>query len=177
MADDELLLRAQRFDVIRRGCATAEGSEVHREFVVHPGAVVILGLLDGNAEGRQVVMIHNYRHAVERELLELPAGTLEPGEEPLHCAVREFEEETGYRAAHIEPLAQFYVSPGILTERMHVYVATDLSEGCRNLDDGEHIRVEPMPLADAYARIADGAIQDAKTIAALLLYRMTQERR
>ena len=176
MIPDETLLTTSRFSVIRRHDTTPDGRAFHRDIVVHPGAVVILPLLDADSDAPRVVMIHNYRHAIQRELLELPAGTLEPGEPPPACAARELIEETGYRAARIEPFTQFYASPGILTELMHIFVATDLTPAEAQPDPGERIRVEVLGLEDAYARLHDGAIVDSKTIATLLLYRTRRTR-
>lgn len=159
-------MRTAKFTVERREYEIPERGLVQRELVVHPGAVVIVPLLSGDT----VVMIRNYRFAVDAELLELPAGTLEPGEGPLACAAREVEEETGYRAGRIEPLCEFYTSPGFIDERMHAFVASELIPVGQKLDETEQIRVQPMPLADALAACTDGRIVDGKTIAALLVY-------
>ena len=110
--------------------------------MVHPGAVVVLPLLD---DGR-IVMIHNFRHTMEEELLELPAGTLAPGEPPIDAARRELSEETGYAAGSVEPFITFYTLPGICTERMHAFIATDLRAGEQRLEPGEQIRVEIVDL-------------------------------
>jgi ADP-ribose pyrophosphatase len=134
--------------------------------VVHPGAVLILPLL---ADG-QVVLIRNYRYSADAELLELPAGTLEPPEAPVACAARELEEETGYRAGRLEPLCAFYTTPGFTNEFMHAFVATDLTPTAQRLEATEQIRVEIMPLDAALEASVDGRIVDAKTIAALQVY-------
>lgn len=162
----ETLLKARRFTVERRQVPLPDGRTVDRELVVHPGAVLILPVRpDG-----QIVLIHNYRFAVGAELLELPAGTLEPNEEPIACAAREVEEETGYRAGRLEPLGEFYTTPGFTDELMHAYVAYDLTETAQNLDDSEQIRVTALPLDEAVRAATDGRIIDGKTIAALLMY-------
>src|SRR5262245_33553109 len=131
----QLLLRTSKFDVERRKLVRPNGREVTREVVAHPGAVVLLPLLD---DGR-IVMIRNFRHAVDEELLELPAGTREPDESAETTALRELEEETGYRAARVEALFEFFPSPGVLTELMQVYVATRLMPTRQNLQGGEEI--------------------------------------
>ena len=147
----------------------ADGQERAYEIVAHPGAVVILPLLNGE----RCVMIRNYRPAVERELWELPAGTLDmPSEEPAAAALRELEEETGYRAGKLTPLCEFYSSPGILDELLRAFVATDLTKTQQNLDPTEQIRVEPMNITEALAMIRDGRIVDGKTIATLLRWNM-----
>jgi len=102
-----------------------DGRPYRRDVVLHPGAVVILPLLDGE----RVVLLRNYRHAVGGTLWEVPAGTLEPPEPPEACAVRELIEETGYRAKKWRKLAEFYPSPGILSERMYLFAAEELTPG------------------------------------------------
>ena len=166
MSDAEVLLKTGRFTVIRREYATPDGCKHVRESVQHPGAVVVLPLL----EDARVCLIRNYRHAVEQTLVELPAGTLEPNEDPIRTAARELEEETGYRAGAIEPLCQFFMSPGILNERMHVYLATGLTPGPSRLEPGEQIEPLLVPWSEALAMAEDGRIQDAKTLVALFFY-------
>jgi ADP-ribose pyrophosphatase len=109
--------------------------------------------------------------AVGETLIELPAGTLDhPGEEPLECARRELAEETGYRAARLEKLIDFFVSPGILRERMHLFLATELTPGTTDLDAGEQIEKLVVPWHEALAMVHDGRIHDAKTLVSLLYY-------
>lgn len=142
-----------------------------KETVEHPGAVVILPLLD---DGR-VCLIRNRRVAVGETLIEIPAGTLEPGEDPALAAVRELEEETGYRAARWEKLLEFFVSPGILNERMHLFAARDLIPGDQALDAGEQIEPLLVPWDNAMALLRGGEIRDAKTIIALLWWDRVRE--
>ncbi len=168
---NEILLHARRFHVERREVDVPGRGIVSRELVVHPGAVCIIPLLDAQT----VVMIRNYRFSVDSELLELPAGTLEPREPPETCAARELEEETGYRAGRLEYLGRFYTSPGFTNELMHFYVAGNLTVGPQRLDATEQIRVQPMAVADALAACHDGRIIDGKTIAALLLWHDRQK--
>jgi ADP-ribose pyrophosphatase len=163
---EDLLLTAKRFRVVRKTRTTAKGETDTREIVRHPGAVVLLPLLD---DGR-VVLIRNYRMSVDQTLIELPAGTIDPGEDPLETARRELTEETGYRAGSIELLTSYYPSPGILDERMRVYVAKGLVPGRPEPDVGEEIELLPATWDDALAMIGDGRIEDAKTIAGLLYY-------
>ena len=158
------------FSVERRAYArdgTASGAaSVTRDVVVHPGAVTVLPVL----EDGWLVMIRNYRYATECELLELPAGTLEPDESPERCALREVEEETGYRAQRVEPLCEFYTTPGICTERMWAFVARGLTETRQNLQGDERIRVVVMPPDQLRRMLVAGEIEDGKTIAALGTY-------
>ena len=147
-----------------------ESEETHkrhrREVVAHPGAVLILGFIDDDT----IALIRNRRYAVGQTLIELPAGTLEKGEDPMNCAGRELLEETGYLAGRIKPLMTFYTSPGILSERMYVFAAYDLQKQQTALEEGEDIEVLPVAWAEAIAMTGDGQIQDGKTIATLLWY-------
>ena len=167
MKSRELLYSGPLFDVARVTFEGQGGANVVRDVIEHRGAAVILPLLD---DGR-VVMIRNVRHAVGKVLWELPAGTLEAGEAPEACAEREVEEETGYRAGTLVPLTAFFASPGILNERMHGFLATDLEQTRQSLDHDEEIEVFPIPQWQVRDMIKDGHIEDAKTIA-LLLYWM-----
>ena len=162
----EMLFKGKRFNVERVVQTTPDGIEHVREIVRHPGAVTLLPILD---DGR-ICLIENYRAAVERSLVELPAGTLEPGEDPAVTAHRELAEETGYRAERIELLATFYMSPGILDERMYLYLATGLTLGTTALEPGEEIRPLPTSRQEALEMARDGRIQDAKTLVGLLYY-------
>jgi len=167
MKSRELLYSGPLFDVARVTFEGQGGADVVRDVIEHRGAAVILPLLD---DGR-VVLIRNVRHTVGKVLWELPAGTLEAGEAPEACAAREVEEETGYRAGTIVPLTEFFASPGILNERMHGFLATDLEPTRQSLDHDEEIEVFPIPQWQVRDMIKDKHIEDAKTIA-LLLYWM-----
>jgi len=160
----EVLLTASKFRVVRETIATPGGKTKTREIVRHPGACVILPLLD---DGR-VCLIRNWRVAVNQTLIELPAGTLEPPEPPAETAKRELIEETGYRAQKIELLHAFFLSPGILDEKMHLYLATGLTAGETALEEGEEIENLLVPWDEAIAMIFRREIQDAKTIVGLL---------
>jgi ADP-ribose pyrophosphatase len=172
MNPPETLLETSRFRVVRQRYRTRDGREHQREIILHPGAVTILPLVGDD----QVCLIRNYRPSVDQTLLELPAGTLEPGEDPKLAAERELEEETGYRAQLIEPLHELYMSPGILRERMHLYLATGLESGQQHLDAGEQIDWVVVPWREALAMTQDGRIQDAKTLVGLLFYETWRRR-
>jgi ADP-ribose pyrophosphatase len=152
--------------VEKRAYARPGETPITRDVVVHPGAVVILPVLDE----RRIVMIRNYRYTVEQELWELPAGTIEAGEEPYDAARRELEEETGYRARRMKTMMSFFTSPGILTERMHAYLATDLTPVGQRLQGGERIVVEAVDIGIVRDRLLKGAFLDGKTIAVLGRY-------
>ncbi len=150
-----------RVDTVR----IPNGTETIREVVEHPGAVVIAAI---DFDGR-VLFVKQYRHAVGRELLELPAGTLERNEPPETAARRELKEETGYTAGRWELLTSFFSSPGILTEEMHVYLARDLAEGTVEPMEDEDLRLEQVLLSEALKQVGSGEIVDAKSIVGLLL--------
>lgn len=143
-----------------------DGRPVCREVVHHPGAVLVVPRLD---DGR-LVLIGNQRVAVGERLLELPAGALGRGEDPAVAARRELEEETGYAAGRMEPLGEFYTSPGFCDELMRAFVADRLSPVARRLEPGEDIELHPVPAEEALAMIDDGRIRDGKSIAALLMW-------
>ena len=141
------------------------GRETRREIVEHSGSCAIVAIdSDDN-----VLLVRQYRKPVERELLEIPAGTLEPGEDPLGCARRELEEETGFSAGSWERLSYLYTSPGFCTEGMHLFLATDLMPSSGEAEADEDIELVRVPLAGVADLIASGDICDGKSIAGLLL--------
>lgn len=161
---EEELLVGSRFRVVRATHETPRGVRV-REIVRHPGAVVLLPILD---DGR-VCLIRNFRLSLGRTLLELPAGTLEPPEPPAATAYRELIEETGYRATEVRLLQTFYPSPGVLDEKMYLFLATGLTAGPAAPEVGEELENVLLPWDEAIARVLAGEIEDLKTIASLLL--------
>lgn len=168
MADQlETLLETSRFRVVRQTVARPDGRTAIVSYVVHPGSVAILPLVDDD----HLCLIRSRRLTVGQTLVEVPAGTRELGESPLETARRELAEETGYRAAKWEELAQFYASPGILSERMHVYVASELTPGDPRREANEEIENLVLSWAEALAMLDRGEIVDGKTIVALLSYR------
>jgi ADP-ribose pyrophosphatase len=142
-----------------------DGRRARREIVEHDPVVAIVPL---DAEGN-VVLVRQYRLAAGDALLEVPAGVVDEGEDLQAAAQRELREETGYRAAKLEKLSEFIVSPGFLTEVVHVYLATGLSEDETDGDEDEDIEVVRMPLGRALALVREGAIRDAKSVIGLLL--------
>ena len=166
MPQPEVLYQGKRFRVVRAVQQMPDGSQHQREIVAHPGAVAILPL---DEQGR-VCLIENYRVTAGRALYELPAGTLEPGEPPAEAARRELAEETGYRAERFDLLSQFFTSPGVLDERMYLYLATGLKQGSPAREAGEDIHNRLMPLSEAIDMVRQGRIEDAKTLVGLLYY-------
>jgi len=136
-----------------------------REVVHHPGSAVILPAFDDGT----IALVRQYRHPAVRYLLELPAGTLNDRERPEVGAARELEEELGLVAGKLEKLSEFFVSPGFCAEKMWLYLATDLTETAQRLEDDELIEVVRLPIDRALQMIADGEIEDAKTIIGLML--------
>jgi ADP-ribose pyrophosphatase len=143
----------------------ADGHRTTREVVEHRGAVAVVCVHDGD-----VWLVRQYRYAPQRSLLEIPAGTLEPGEDPAACARRELVEEVGLHPRRLEHLVTYYTTPGITDERMHVYLTDDVDVAKVNTEPGEVIEIERRPLAQLRELIASGEIEDAKSLVGLSLY-------
>lgn len=140
-----------------------DGQPATREVVEHRGAAAIVPLLEDN----QVVLVRQYRYPISQNLLEIPAGTLEPGESPNDCARRELEEEAGFKCEELNKIFECYVAPGYSTEKIHFYIARNLSRSNPNPDQDERINVEIIPLTEVVNKIRKGEICDAKTICAI----------
>jgi ADP-ribose pyrophosphatase len=140
------------------------GRETTREIASYPDCVAIVAV---DAEDN-VILVRQYRHAVGRELLELPAGGIEPGEEPEESARRELEEETGYKAGKMERIGGAYTAPGYSTEFMHLFLATDLEPGPSRAEDDEIIQVVPLSLSRIQDLLSSGEICDGKSVIGLL---------
>ena len=142
--------------------ALDDGATAVREYIRHPGGVAIVPALE---EG--VILIRQFRVAIGRELIELPAGLLEPDEQPIHCAARELEEEIGYRAQELIPLASYFSSVGFTDERVHIYLARGLERTKSRQDAEERIREVVTPLEVIRRKLAAQEFEDAKTIVGL----------
>ncbi len=160
----ETIYKGRVFDVSIAEIREDE-TEYKREIVSHKGSAVIVPVFADKTVG----LVRQYRHAAKKYLLEIPAGSLETGENPETGARRELEEEIGVTADNIEKLAEFYVSPGFLTEKMHVFLATDLTETEQHLEEDELIEIEKITFERAFEKIKLGEIEDAKTIIGLIL--------
>ena len=160
----EPIYKGKIFDV-RRDAIREGKAEYDRDVIVHPGSAVIIPVFADNT----VALVRQYRHAAGKYLLEIPAGSLDPDESPETGAARELEEEIGVRAEKIEKIAEFYVSPGFLTEKMYLYLATGLTETAQRLDDDEFVEIERIPLETALEMVRTGTIEDAKTIVGITL--------
>ena len=143
-----------------------DGRKTRREVVEHSDAVAVVAV-DGE---NNILLVKQYRKPAEKELLEVPAGCVDPGEKPADTVCREMREETGYKPNKIKRLGGFYSSPGFCTEYMHVYLATELVEDRLYAEDTDSIEVVRVPLEQVEGLIDSGAICDAKSIAGLLLY-------
>jgi ADP-ribose pyrophosphatase len=169
--DDPRLLESKRiftgriFAVELDRLREENGLEIIREVVRHPGGAGVLPLF---ADGR-VALVRQYRHPARARLLEIPAGRIEADETPEECVRREIEEEIGARAGILQKLSEFYATPGFCEEKLHIFLATELTPVPRRPDHDELIEVVYLPLAEAYGKIHSGEIVDAKTIIALLL--------
>ncbi|MCF8011579.1 MAG: NUDIX hydrolase [Clostridiales bacterium] len=140
------------------------GNISKREIVEYSGAVAVVA----HTRDNQILLIHQYRYPAGEQLLEIPAGKLEPGEEPLHCAKRELREETGAEAEVWQKLFSFYSTPGFSTEKMHLFLASELQIKEQDLDEDEFVEVEKVLLDEVIQKIKEGKICDSKSIAGIL---------
>jgi len=164
----ETLLTCRKFDVRREVVTGTDGARHTREYVIHPGAVVVLALPDAD----HCLMLRQLRPAIGQEIWELPAGTLDIPSEPAEdAAARELEEEAGVRAGKLTRLCEFFPSPGITSEKIVAYVAEDLTTGQQALGPTEQIHeVKRLPIVDAMRMAMDGRIVDAKTMITLMVW-------
>jgi len=163
----ETAFRGRAFDVRQDQVSLPDGNQARLDVIVHNESVVMIPL---DADGL-IWFIRQYRHPAQKELLELPAGVMEAGEQPEYSAGREIREEIGMAAGKLRKLGAFFLAPGYSTELMHVYLATGLNEDPLQPDRDEFIRVEKISVQEAYRLAESSQIQDAKTLAALLLAR------
>ncbi len=145
-----------------------DGQKGKREIVHHPGAVAVICVTDSE----KMVLVKQYRKALEKAIAEIPAGKLEKGEDPRLCAQRELEEETGIKAAYMKEVASFYTSPGFADELVHVYEAENLSAGEVHTDEDEFVERMDVTLDEAKYMIKTGEIHDAKTMYAVQYWEM-----
>ncbi len=163
LSSDEIF-RGVIMSVHRDKVELQNGRTSFREVVEHSGGVGVLALLEDGT----VPMVRQFRYPFGREVLEIPAGKLEPGEDPLSCARRELSEETGFEAASFTSLGRLFPSPGYCHEILYTYLARDLRHGDAHLDPGEFLSVEYFPLSELVAMAMRGELEDAKTVMAVL---------
>jgi len=142
-----------------------DGQTADWEVVEHPGSVAVVPV---DSAGR-IWFVRQYRHSVAQLVLEVPAGTLHPGEDPVECAARELREEIGMAAGRMVELGGFFLAPGYSQEYMHIFLATGLSPSFLPMDPDESIEVEPIPAIEALAMARDGRLRDSKSLASLFL--------
>lgn len=152
--------------VVKDRVRLENGKEAFREVVRHPGGVCVLALTDR----QEVLLVRQFRYPYGEELLELPAGKREPGEDPRLCGIRELEEETGYQAEEFLDFGRLYPTPGYCGEIIYLFLAKGLRPSRQHLDEDEFLDVVKLPLSEALAQVMDGRLPDAKTQIALLKY-------
>jgi len=143
-----------------------DGNESSREYIVHPGAAVILPIF----ENGDILLERQHRYPLRRDFIELPAGKFDPHETELACAQRELQEETGYVALKWRELPTFYPCIGYANERLVYFLAEELTFSGENMDEDEFLEIMRVPFAEAMAMVGDGRIDEAKTVIGLLLY-------
>lgn len=157
--------RGAQFELVTEPVSLPNGRRVDLDFVQHPGASAVVPFLDED----RVLMIRQYRFVTGGEILEIPAGKLDPGETPDVCAARELIEETGYRAGRLEKLGAIWTSPGFTNEIIHLYAAFDLESAQQQLEPDEIIELIPMPLEEALETVRTSEIFDAKSAIGLMM--------
>lgn len=160
-----IVFRGRKIDLALQEVAMRDGTTAEREVVMHRGAVALVPMVAPD----RVCLVRNRRYAIGRTLLEVPAGTIDPGEAPEQTAERELLEETGFRAGSIRRVREWFVSPGVMDERMFLFLCEDLQPGEVRPELDEELETVVVPWTDALAMVHDGRIEDAKTILALLL--------
>jgi len=153
------------FKLVRENVTLENGTTTDMEFIEHPGAAAIIPFLDDS----RILLLKQYRHALKKDIWEIPAGTLDPHEKIIDCAKRELIEETGYSASGWQKLGEITPVPGYSDERIHIYLATKLQPAEQHLDADEVIQVQEVEFNEALEMIGNGEIQDAKSIAGLFM--------
>ncbi len=159
-----IIFRGRKVDLALQPVALRDGTIAEREVVLHRGAVALVPMVNAD----HVCLIRNQRYAIGRTLLEVPAGTIDPGESPDQTAARELREETGYQAGRIQLVRPWYVSPGVMNEQMYLYLCEDLHPGPVRHELDEELQVVVVRWDEAMAMVVDGRIEDAKTLLALM---------
>ena len=157
--------RGKVFELVRENVTLENGTTTDVEYIEHPGAAAIVPFLGDN----RIVMLKQYRHALKKYIWEIPAGTLDPREDIISCARRELVEETGYSAGQWHRLGEITPVPGYSNERIHIFLARELQPAVQDLDADEVIQVQEVDFRKALEMIGSGEIQDAKSIAGLLM--------
>ena len=160
-----IIYRGLKVDLALQQVRLRDGTVTDRELVLHRGAVALVPMVDD----QHVCLVRNHRYAVDQTLLEVPAGTIDPGESPDQTAQRELLEETGYQAGRIRRIREWYVSPGVMNERMYLYLCEDLRPGPVEHQLDEQLQAFVVAWEEAMAMAVDGRIDDAKSLLALMI--------
>jgi len=161
----QVVYRGKIFDIVKKKIKLPDGREGNFDIINHNDSVAILPV----DREKKVWLVRQYRYPIAKHLLEIPAGVMEDGEDPMECAQRELREEIGMGAEKMEPLGQFYLAGGYSTEYMHVFLASGLFKSYAKPDDDEFIRIEKYPILEILQMAKNGELEDAKTFAALFL--------
>ncbi len=165
----EIIYKGKVFDVQVDEIEYESGNNSIREIAVHPGGAVIVAL----TKDYKILFVNQFRYPLQKYILELPAGKLEPNEDPLTCAIRELEEETGYKTNNIKQLGSICTTPGFSTEILHIFLATDLEDGHHNREEGEQgMEVYSYSLKEIDEKIKDSEIMDGKTLSGIYLAKL-----
>lgn len=170
--NENYVFKGKIIKVRRDDIETAEGVPAIREVVMHNGGAAVIALTDKD----EILLVRQYRYAVESQMIEIPAGKLEPGEDPFDAINRELREETGAVAEKVTHLGWFYVSPGYVTEKLYLYLAEGLTFGDQDLDPDEYLDVIRMPFDEALAFAMEEGFHDAKTDMAIMKYALLRGR-
>lgn len=163
----DLVHKGRIIDVYQDEMLTPSGDKVVYDIVEHKGAASMVAV---DSDGK-ILMVRQYRSAIQKETLELPAGGINQGEDPKTCAMRELEEETGYRPQNAEHLLDVYTSVGFCNEKIYIYASDSLVKTSQNLDDDEYVNVERYTIEELVALILEGKIEDSKSVAGILTYK------
>ena len=164
IVSEEPAWRGRILDVRNVKVELPNGRIAGRDVVRHPGAAAVVAL----TENGKIVLVRQYRTALDRVTVEIPAGKLDAGEDPLECAARELHEETGFKAARMRELTTIATTCGFCDELIHIYLATGLTFDGANPDDDEFVNVDLVPLGELIDAVLDGKIEDAKTVVGAL---------
>jgi ADP-ribose pyrophosphatase len=167
-----VIYRGRKIDLALQEVVLTDGTVATREVVVHRGAVALVPMVDAD----HVCLVENQRYAVGKTLLEVPAGTIDPGETPEETARRELTEETGFRAGRMSRIREWFVSPGVLSERMFLFLCEDLQPGTMHHQADERLKPVILPWDEALTMAHDGRIEDAKTLLALFFCALRRSR-
>ena len=166
LVKSDFLFKGKVFDVKVDEIEYDSGNKGIREIAVHPGGAVVVAVKDDG----KIIMVNQFRYPLQKKIFELPAGKLDYNEDPYKCAVRELEEETGYKAKKVEKLGQIYTTPGFCTEILHIYLAKELIQGDHNREEGEQgMEIFELSKQEIEEKIIKGEITDSKTICGIYL--------